>query len=145
MLPEHEDIRAELALARQELKDSGLRLICTSKAYFVNPTIRESAENRDDAIRNFQDTLKRLAAVLKGNPIRETDDAGIYQGQLRIGADIGSALDQFETNLPDPIEFKSGFHEQDLKSKLESIIEGAAAIADMNFTAHDRKGKRQKN
>ena len=58
LLPEHEDIRAELALARQELKDSGLRLISTSKAYFVNPTIQESAENRDDAIRNFQDTLK---------------------------------------------------------------------------------------
>lgn len=69
------------------------------------------------------------------------DDAGIYQGQLRIGADIGSALDNFETNLPDPIEFESEFHEQDLKSKLESIIEGAAAIADMNFTAHDRKEK----
>jgi len=125
LLPEHEAQREELANARQELKDSGLRLIATSKAFFVNPNMKAASDNRQEALRNFQDTLKRMTAALKGGTGPDIEETGIQQGQLQIGANIGSALDNFEDNLPDPIEFDSAYHHTDLQTKLESLIEGA--------------------
>jgi len=44
-------IREELAAARKELRDSGIRLITTSKAYFVNPNMKAAQNNRESAIK----------------------------------------------------------------------------------------------
>lgn len=141
LLPEHESIRTELAAARQELKDSGLRLIATSKAYFVNPNMDAAAQNRTEAIRNFQETLKRIGMAIKGGPPKEQEDHGIQFAELKIAPNIGDDLQHFEDFLPEPIEFETSYHSKDLQSRLESIIEGAAAIADMPSTNMNRKDK----
>ena len=57
LLPEHQAVQEEMGAARQELRDSGIRLITTSKAYFVDPAMNSAADNRDAAIKAFQNNL----------------------------------------------------------------------------------------
>ena len=63
-------IREELAAARKELRDSGIRLITTSKAYFVNPNMKAAQNNRESAIKvNFhQSRAKENTSHLRFRP-----------------------------------------------------------------------------
>lgn len=140
ILPEQEDQRYAIAVARQNLKDAGIRLITAENAYFANPNLLEAEKAQTDARRQFQEALKRIAAVIKGDHFQGYTDVGINAASdLTIPADIGEALDDFDMNIPDPIDFDSQSTPQDLQSRLEKLIEGAAAIADLGFTTPNRK------
>ena len=140
LLPEHIAVQEEMAAARQELRDSGIRLITTSKAYFVNPKMNAAQDNRDAAIKTFQNNLKRLKNAIMMQEPKNTDEIAIQtesDDRLRLGDD----LTNFDTLLPDPIEFDPNYHKQTLTSKLEDIIANSAFVADLQTTAPDRRDR----
>ena len=52
--------------------------------------------------------MKRIAAVIKGENFQGYTDVGINAtSDLTIPANIGEALDDFDMNIPDPIDFDS--------------------------------------
>lgn len=68
----------------------------------------EAEKAQTDARRQFQEALKRIAAVIKGDHFQGYTDVGINAASdLTIPADIGEALDDFDMNIPDPIDFDS--------------------------------------
>ena len=85
--------------------DAGIRLITAENAYFANPKLIEAERAQTDARRQFQEALKRIAAVIKGENFQGYSDVGINAADLTIPANIGEALEDFDMNIPDPIDF----------------------------------------
>ena len=51
-----------------------------------------------------------------------------------IDPQMSDKMDEFANLFPDPVEFDSQYHSQDLQSRLEDIISGSAQIADLPST-----------
>ena len=140
LLPEHVQIQEEMGLARQELRDSGIRLITTSKAYFVNPNMNAAQDNREAAIKAFQNNLKRIKNAIMMVEPRNTDEIAV-QTETDDRLKIADDLQNFDALLPDPIEFDENYHKQSLTSRLEDIISNSAFVADLETTAPDRRDR----
>ena len=99
--------------------------------------MKAAADNREAAIKAFQNNLKRINNAIRGVPPKQQDDQGVQtEGPFNVAENLAN----FEMLLPDSIgDFDSQHHPQTLQSRLEDIIRDSATIADLPTTDRDRR------
>ena len=97
--------------------------------------MKAAADNREAAIKAFQNNLKRINNAIRGVPPKQQEDQG-NQTEFNVADNLAN----FETLLPDTMaDFDSQRHPQTLQSRLEDIIRDSATIADLPTTDRDRR------
>jgi len=125
-------LRDDIAAARAVLKKHSMMLLSTSKAYVQHPELAVAKENRDYVLRQVCEAVNTISDVAKGRIPRKV--------HLDGSGELASALDDFdESVLLDPVSFNESLIRPGLEERLESIISGAALLADSNCTRDERR------
>jgi len=127
--------RDELAAARAELKTNGELLYSSTLAAIMHPEVAATKANRDFIYKRVLGAMDRISNAVEASGksgTRPEDSAG----------ELAVALDEFidRVNM-DPLDFDEVRHRPSLEERLESIISGAALMADSSCT---REGRRER-
>ncbi|KAH9403958.1 Catenin alpha-1 [Tyrophagus putrescentiae] len=116
-------LRDDLAAARAVLKKNCMMLLTASKVYVRHPPeISAAKENRDYIFRQGRSNNKIAHAI--------------YEGP----GELASALDEFDDSIfMDPLAYNEVRTRPSLEKRLESIISGAALMADSSCTRDERR------
>jgi len=127
-------LRDDLAAARAILKKHHAMLLTASKAYVRHPELAAAKANRDFVMRQMCEAVKTMSEVANGN--YPTNGQVLYEGS----GELAAALDDFDASIIiNPLVYDEAKHRQTLEESLESIISGAALLADSSCTRDDRK------
>ncbi|XP_074643646.1 catenin alpha-2-like [Tubulanus polymorphus] len=125
--------RDDLAAARATLKKNSMMLLTTSKAYIRHPELAAARSNRDYAYKQVCDAVNTIHGVAEATGQSE---AHPYEG---IG-ELAAALDEFDEKIiMDPATYNEVRSRPSLEERLESIISGAALMADSTSTRDERR------
>lgn len=125
-------LRDDIAAARAVLKKHSMMLLSTSKAYVQHPELVVAKENRDYVLRQVCEAVNTISDVARGRTPSKV--------HLDGSGELASALDDFdESVLLDPVSFNESSTRPGLEERLESIISGAALLADSNCTRDERR------
>lgn len=127
--------RDELAAARGELKVNGDLLYASVLASLEHPNVAATNANRDYIYKRVLGAMDRISSAVQASgssDSRPEDSVG----------ELANALDVFldRVNM-DPLDFDEVRHRPSLEERLESIISGAALMADSSCT---REGRRER-
>jgi len=147
-------MRDNLAAARAVLKKHSMMLLTASKAYVRHPELAAAKENRDFVFRQVCEAVNTISDVATGNLPEGGSGGGL--GGLGGGGGIGgvggphgnyegpgelaAALDDFDDYIiMDPLTYDESKNRPSLEERLESIISGAALMADSSCTRDERR------
>ncbi|GAB1599002.1 catenin alpha-like isoform X2 [Argonauta hians] len=127
--------RDDLAAARAVLKKNNMMLLTTSKAYVRHPELSAARENRDFACKQMCDAVTLISNVAQAAGV---SDVHPYEHQ----GELAAALDELDQKLiMDPLAYNEVHSRPSLEERLESIVSGAAILADSSCTRNDRRDK----
>jgi len=122
-------MRENLAAARALLKKHSAMLLATSKTYARHPELPEAKANRDMVFQQVSDALNTISDVAKGNLPNKGKSSYERPGEL------ATALDDFDDYIiMDSLTYNDAKSRPSLEKQLESIIAGAALLADSRHT-----------
>ncbi|XP_064600603.1 catenin alpha-2-like isoform X2 [Liolophura sinensis] len=125
--------RDDLAAARAVLKKNSMMLLTSSKAYVRHPELAPAKANRDYAFQQVCDAVNTISGVAQATGASE---AHPYEG----AGELASALDELDQKIiMDPLSFNEVRSRPSLEERLESIISGAALMADSSCTRDERR------
>jgi len=129
--------RDDLAAARAELKKNGELLYSSSLVALHHPDIAATKANRDFIYKRVLGAMNSMSNVIdqSGQSEEKSEDLAADSDD-----NLALALDEFMdcVNI-DPLEFNEVRHRQSLEERLESIISGAALLADSSCTREGRQ------
>jgi len=125
--------REELAAARATLKKNSMMLLTTSKAYVRHPELAAARSNRDYAYKQVCDAVNAISDVAQATG---ASGAHPYEGP----GELAAALDELDQKIiMDPLTYNEVRSRPSLEERVESIISGAALMADSSCTRDDRR------
>lgn len=126
-------LRDDLAAARAVLKKHSTMLLTASKVYVRHPELAAAKANRDYVLKQVCEAVNTINDVAQG---RAPPAAGPYDGP----GELAAALDDFDEHIViEPLAYNEVHTRPSLEERLESIISGAALMADSNCTRDDRR------
>ncbi|PIK38890.1 alpha catenin [Apostichopus japonicus] len=128
--------RDEMAAARADLRKHSAMLFTSSKAYLRHPDVPAARENRDFVFQQMEDAMNTISNV--------TQATGASQPDMNIegAGELIAALDGFDRSvMMNPLEYNEVRTRPSLEERLESIISGAAIMADSSCTRDNRREK----
>ena len=127
-------LRDDLAAARAVLKKHSMMLLTASKAYVRHPELAAAKANRDYVLRQVCEAVNTISDVAQGK-------SGTINGFEGHG-ELSAALDDFDDQIMiNPMTFDESTARPSLEERLESIISGAALMADSSCTRDERREK----
>eukprot|EP00096_Caligus_rogercresseyi_P008840 TRINITY_DN2865_c0_g1_i1.p1 TRINITY_DN2865_c0_g1~~TRINITY_DN2865_c0_g1_i1.p1 ORF type:complete len:833 (-),score=227.33 TRINITY_DN2865_c0_g1_i1:839-3337(-) len=128
--------RDDLAAARAVLKKHSMMLLTASKAYVRHPELAAAKANRDFVLRQVCEAVNTISDVARGKTPSEWNGLGDGPGEL------AAALDDFDDLIiTNPLIYDESKTRPCFEERLESIISGAALIADASCTRDERKDR----
>nr|XP_035942898.1 catenin alpha-2 isoform X5 [Halichoerus grypus] len=126
--------RDEMAAARGALKKNATMLYTASQAFLRHPDVAATRANRDYVFKQVQEAIAGISNAAQATS--PTDEA---KGHTGIG-ELAAALNEFDNKIIlDPMTFSEARFRPSLEERLESIISGAALMADSSCTRDDRR------
>uniref|UniRef100_A0A8C2L6Q9 Catenin alpha-2 n=1 Tax=Cricetulus griseus TaxID=10029 RepID=A0A8C2L6Q9_CRIGR len=126
--------RDEMAAARGALKKNATMLYTASQAFLRHPDVAATRANRDYVFKQVQEAIAGISSAAQATS--PTDEA---KGHTGIG-ELAAALNEFDNKIIlDPMTFSEARFRPSLEERLESIISGAALMADSSCTRDDRR------
>lgn len=123
----------DMAAARAVLKKNSMMLLTASKAYVRHPELASARANRDYAYQQVKKAIDTISGVAQASG---QSDAHPYEG----AGELASALDELmQKIIMDPLSYNEVRTRPSLEERLESIISGAALMADSSCTRDDRR------
>ncbi|CAF1228964.1 unnamed protein product [Adineta steineri] len=130
-----------LAAARGTIKRTSIMLLTASKAYLRHPEIPYARENRDFVYNQVRDAVGVISSITQGRPIPPTQMLK-FDSSLSTVGDLTRALNEFDhIVMMKPQKFNEQIIRPQLEERLESIISGAALLADSLSTREDRRDR----
>ncbi|XP_051699280.1 catenin alpha-1 isoform X1 [Oryctolagus cuniculus] len=150
--PEVDKLNIMAAKRQQELKDVGHRdqmaaargilqknvpiLYTASQACLQHPDVAAYKANRDLIYKQLQQAVNGISNAAQATT---SDDASQHPGGSG-GGELAYALNNFDKQIiVDPLSFSEERFRPSLEERLESIISGAALMADSSCTRDDRR------
>lgn len=128
-------LRDDLAAARAVLKKNCMMLLTASKVYVRHPEISAAKENRDFIFRQVCEAVNAISDVAQGRSNNK-----IVHSFYEEPGELASALDEFDESIfMDPLAYNEVRTRPALEKRLESIISGAALMADSSCTRDERR------
>ncbi|KFM61488.1 Catenin alpha, partial [Stegodyphus mimosarum] len=129
-------LRDDLAAARAVLKKNSMMLLTASKVYVRHPELSAAKENRDYIFRQVCEAVNTISDVAQGKSTSGALGQPPYDGP----GELAAALDEFDERiLIDPLMYNEVRTRPALEERLESIISGAALMADSSCTRDERR------
>ncbi|KAM4808439.1 catenin alpha-2 isoform 3-T3 [Rhinophrynus dorsalis] len=126
--------RDEMAAARGALKKNATMLYTASQAFLRHPDVAATRANRDYVFKQVQEAIAGISNAAQASS--PTDEKQCHTG---IG-ELAAALNEFDNKIIlDPMTFSEARFRPSLEERLESIISGAALMADSSCTRDDRR------
>ncbi|XP_066148369.1 catenin alpha [Euwallacea fornicatus] len=126
-------LRDDLAAARAVLKKHSTMLLTASKVYVRHPELAAAKANRDYVLKQVCEAVNTINDVAQG---RAPQGIGPYDGP----GELAAALDDFDDHVVmEPLAYNEVHTRPSLEERLESIISGAALMADSSCTRDDRR------
>uniref|UniRef100_A0A8C6TZY7 Catenin alpha-2 n=1 Tax=Neogobius melanostomus TaxID=47308 RepID=A0A8C6TZY7_9GOBI len=126
--------RDEMAAARGALKKNATMLYTASQAFLRHPDVAATRANRDYVFKQVQDAIGGISSASQATSPTEEK-----HGHAGIG-ELAAALNEFDNKIIlDPLTFSEARFRPSLEERLESIISGAALMADSSCTRDDRR------
>ncbi|XP_021913845.1 catenin alpha isoform X2 [Zootermopsis nevadensis] len=127
-------LRDDLAAARAVLKKHSTMLLTASKVYVRHPELAAAKANRDYVFKQVCEAVNTISDVAQGKgptvPQQPFDGPG----------ELAAALDDFDEHIVmDPLAYNEVRTRPSLEERLESIISGAALMADSSCTRDERR------
>ncbi|GFG39126.1 hypothetical protein Cfor_10605, partial [Coptotermes formosanus] len=127
-------LRDDLAAARAVLKKHSTMLLTASKVYVRHPELAAAKANRDYVFKQVCEAVNTISDVAQGKgpaaPQHPYDGPG----------ELAAALDDFDEHIVmDPLSYNEVRTRPSLEERLESIISGAALMADSSCTRDERR------
>ncbi|XP_077670820.1 catenin alpha-2 isoform X4 [Eretmochelys imbricata] len=129
--------RDEMAAARGALKKNATMLYTASQAFLRHPDVAATRANRDYVFKQVQEAIAGISNAAQGmhrtknhqviHPLTHSQSLGNKQGELE------------NKIILDPMTFSEARFRPSLEERLESIISGAALMADSSCTRDDRR------
>lgn len=131
-------MRDDLAAARAVLKKNSMMLLTASKVFVRHPELSAAKENRDFIYKQVCEAVNTISDVANG---RNGDEANTLIGDLyNLPGELATALDDFDERIiMNPLDYNKDKTRPDLEERLESIISGAALMADSSCTRDERR------
>ena len=125
--------RDDLAAARAVLKKHSMMLLTASKAYVRHPELAAAKANRDYVLRQVCEAVNTISDVAQG---KVTSGISTFEGT----GELAAALDDFDEQIIiNPLTYEEHKYRPSLEERLESIISGAAPMADSSCTRDERR------
>ncbi|XP_050313920.1 catenin alpha isoform X2 [Anthonomus grandis grandis] len=126
-------LRDDLAAARAVLKKHSTMLLTASKVYVRHPELAAAKANRDYVLKQVCEAVNTINDVAQG---RTPPVGGPFDGP----GELAAALDDFDEHIViEPLTYNEVHTRPSLEERLESIISGAALMADSSCTRDDRR------
>ena len=126
--------RDDLAAARAVLKKHSMMLLTASKAYVRHPELSAAKANRDYVLRQVCEAVTTISEVAQGR--HSSDGISALEGD----GELAAALDDFDDQvIINPLYYEESKFRASLEERLESIISGAALMADSSYTRDERR------
>ncbi|XP_022127102.1 catenin alpha isoform X2 [Pieris rapae] len=130
-------MKDELAAARAVLKKHSTMLLTASKVYVRHPELAAAKANRDFVLRAVCSAVDTISAVAQGRP---TPNTGTNRVPVEGPGELAQALDDFDERMVmEPLAYSELRTRPSLEERLESIISGAALMADSSCTRDERR------
>lgn len=133
-------LKDDLAAARAVLKKNTTMLMTASRVYVRFPELNAARSNRDFIYKQVCEAVNKISDVTQGkhNANEEENLLGFYNGP----GELAAALDEFDLSIVmDPLAYREVKARPELEERLESIISGAALMADSSCTRNDRRDR----
>ncbi|CAF0842542.1 unnamed protein product [Adineta ricciae] len=131
------DEQESLAAARATIKRSSMMLLTAAKTYLRHPEIPSSRENRDFVYNQLREAVHVISSITQGHTETIKQDAA-----LNTVGDLTRALNEFDrVVMMKPQKFNEQVVRPQLEEHLESIISGAALLADSLSTREERRDR----
>ncbi|XP_070539853.1 catenin alpha-2-like [Ptychodera flava] len=128
--------RDEMAAARAELQRHSTMLLTASKAYIRHPDVSAAKENRDYVVKQLCEAVNAISGVTQATGESEPNPT------IEGAGELASALDDFDqTIVMNPANYNEVRTRPSLEERLESIISGAALMADSSCTRDDHRDR----
>ena len=123
-----------LFTSRAVLKKHSMMLLTASKAYVRHPELSAAKANRDFVLRQVCEAVNTISDVAQGKTPK--DGQSTFEGP----GELAAALDDFDDYiLINPLHYDERTNRPALEERLESIISGAALMADSSCTRDERR------
>ncbi|XP_061381954.1 catenin alpha isoform X3 [Danaus plexippus] len=130
-------MKDELAAARAVLKKHSTMLLTASKVYVRHPELAAAKANRDFVLRAVCSAVDTISCVAQGRPL---PPAGSNRVPVEGPGELAQALDDFDERMVmEPMSYSELRTRPSLEERLESIISGAALMADSSCTRDERR------
>ncbi|KAG1678665.1 Catenin alpha [Nymphon striatum] len=130
-------LRDDLAAARAVLKKHSMMLLTASKAFVRHPELGPAKENRDYVFKQVCEAVNTISDVAQG---KASVGGAVGQPPYDGPGELAAALDDFDDRIiMDPLAYNEVRTRPSLEERLESIISGAALMADSSCTRDDRR------
>ncbi|XP_023246625.1 catenin alpha isoform X2 [Copidosoma floridanum] len=127
-------LRDDLAAARAVLKKHSTMLLTASKVYVRHPELAAAKANRDYVLKQVCEAVHTINDVAQGKMPGENQHP--YDGP----GELAAALDDFDERMVmSPLAYNEVRTRPSLEERLESIISGAALMADSSCTRDERR------
>ncbi|XP_031842539.1 catenin alpha isoform X2 [Nomia melanderi] len=127
-------LRDDLAAARAVLKKHSTMLLTASKVYVRHPELAAAKANRDYVLKQVCEAVNTINDVAQGKT--PVDSQHPYEGP----GELAAALDDFDERMVmSPLAYNEVRTRPSLEERLESIISGAALMADSSCTRDERR------
>lgn len=127
-------LRDDLAAARAVLKKHSTMLLTASKVYVRHPELAAAKANRDYVLKQVCEAVNTISDVAQGKG--PSTPGAPYDGP----GELAAALDDFDERIVmDPLQYNELRTRPSLEERLESIISGAALMADSSCTRDERR------
>lgn len=128
-------LRDDLAAARAVLKKHSTMLLTASKVYVRHPELAAAKANRDYVYKQVCEAVHTISDVAQGKSSQTTQNHP-YDGP----GELAAALDDFDEHMVmEPLAYNEIRTRPSLEERLESIISGAALMADSSCTRDERR------
>ncbi|OXA64275.1 Catenin alpha [Folsomia candida] len=126
-------LRDDLAAARALLKKHSTMLLTASKVYVRHPELIAAKANRDFVFRQVCEAVNTISDVAQGR-------SGVGSHPYDGPGELAAALDDFDERIiMEPLAYNEVRTRPSLEERLESIISGAALMADSSCTRDERR------
>ncbi|XP_073966184.1 catenin alpha isoform X2 [Choristoneura fumiferana] len=135
-------MKDDLAAARAVLKKHSTMLLTASKVYVRHPELAAAKANRDYVLRAVCSAVDTIANVAVGRalPAAAAAAAGNARPPVEGPGELAQALDDFDERMVmEPLAYSELRTRPSLEERLESIISGAALMADSSCTRDERR------